>query len=730
MESLKKLRRLAKKNDWCFSFDLQDGYHCVSMFDVLGELFQCSALPFGCNDSPRVFVKFMKVLVERLRSPAAPKDRAELRRLKSGTVRRRWEVRRHAGGAQQTVGPRGARVLPYMDDFHLLEDSEEEADELWYRVERVLNRLGLRRNEKKGQWEPAQVVEHLGLEIDFLKGEFRVTSARLQKIYSKAIDLLCETSRKKRWGAKVKLTRQAFGDLEWWKRLRDACKWNGRKIWRCPTRAKLHTDASLMAWGGVLNLKQEARGVWEDDLRHLHITHLELEAVFKTVQAFLRELRGKVVRLYYNNQAVVAMLAHFTIRNPDLMRRMRRLWTLLDLNDIELQARYIRSEANEWADRLSRDTDVDDWKLNQRWFDWAQAEWGESTVDRFASEFSAQLPRYYAQWCIHRLECRAPTAPEPEPGVGEQLEVFWPLDDAWYQGTVAEVSAAGRHHITYVDGEEEWLLLSEELTRGVDRQPAEDEPDDVVPMQEQALGAAPRSNYDPKAWRFRDFCVGEGREWLAAAEETVRFYIAALLEKGGIRATSMQPSLSAINNYHEDMGYPGPAKGRGVSRAVKGMARLQVAAAQERRRRQENVLADDDGATVILTRDEAWQRAKPEQTPPTGVPSSYWRLPGERVNSAGSDTDLANKWLALALSTVGCVPPEGEHFSAHSTRKGVITCARAVGVAMEKVCFLRGWSQLSSAVQAYIDPTTVADDAMRSYFGWVAPQGVCAQELR
>ncbi|KAK3249393.1 hypothetical protein CYMTET_41168 [Cymbomonas tetramitiformis] len=96
IESLKKLRRLAKKHDWCFSFDLQDGYHCVGIdpdfqkymqFDVLSELFQCSALPFGWNDSPRVFVKFMKVLVECLRSPAAPKDRAELRRLKSGTVR-------------------------------------------------------------------------------------------------------------------------------------------------------------------------------------------------------------------------------------------------------------------------------------------------------------------------------------------------------------------------------------------------------------------------------------------------------------------------------------------------------------------------------------------------------------------------------------------------------------------------------------------------------------------
>eukprot|EP00854_Cymbomonas_tetramitiformis_P034166 gene34166-biopygen17779 len=72
--------------------------------------------------------------------------------------------------------------------------------------------------------------------------------------------------------------------------------WNGRHNWHSPARAKLHTDSSLF---------------------------------------------------------LVAMLFHFTSRNPELTWRMRRLWVLLDLNDIELQARYLRSEANEWGDRLS-----------------------------------------------------------------------------------------------------------------------------------------------------------------------------------------------------------------------------------------------------------------------------------------------------------------------------------------------------------------------------------------
>ncbi|KAK3287914.1 hypothetical protein CYMTET_4592 [Cymbomonas tetramitiformis] len=62
----------------------------------------------------------------------------------------------------------------------------------------------------------------------------------------------------------------------------------------------------MTAWGGVLNLKFPARGFWPDEMRNWHITHLELEAVYKTVQAFLKELESKVV---CDNHAVLAMLS-------------------------------------------------------------------------------------------------------------------------------------------------------------------------------------------------------------------------------------------------------------------------------------------------------------------------------------------------------------------------------------------------------------------------------------
>ncbi|KAK3280382.1 hypothetical protein CYMTET_11767 [Cymbomonas tetramitiformis] len=51
------------------------------------------------------------------------------------------------------------------------------------------------------------------------------------------------------------------------------------------------------------------------------------------------------------------------------------------------------------------------------------------------------------------------------------------------------------------------------------------------------------------------------------------------MNKEKYEANNMQPYLSAINIYHGVMGITGPAKGRAVSRAVKGMSGLQVQAA-------------------------------------------------------------------------------------------------------------------------------------------------------
>jgi hypothetical protein len=455
-ETLRKLKRMMAKGDWMISFDLQDGYHCISIHPdyrkymtfqlASGELIQMSGLPFGWNASPYVFCHVMKVMVRALRAPTFASTDDALQRLRrvpplrdKGTRRDRPDfphVVRPGGACRKGVASRGLRILPYMDDFLCVCRTRQEALAARDRIAYVLDSLGLARNPNKGVWEPCQQLEHLGLLVDAKRGLFLATPERLTKLRLLARDIICRGKHngrwisarklakftglaqslylaipparhylrelhsvlrgKKNWGSRVLLTAQAFRDLEWWQAMPE--RWNGRAIWRSPTNAKLHCDASLFAWGGVLNETVPARGFWGPKERGCSITELELEAVIRTVRTFLQHLRGKHVMLREDNMGVVGMLAHYSSRSPSIMRRLRQLWLLLDLNDIEISVRYIRSAANVWADALSRERDTEEWKLNPLVFSFLQQRYGPHTIDRFASQLSAQLPRYNSRW--------------------------------------------------------------------------------------------------------------------------------------------------------------------------------------------------------------------------------------------------------------------------------------------------------------------------------------------
>jgi hypothetical protein len=452
-ETLKNLRRLAKRNDWMFSFDLEDGYYAVALHpedrkfftvEVDGELFRFVGLPMGWNLSPYIFVKVMRTLVREMRSPDAPL---------TASIRRGGKVRRMQLKKQQ----KGMRVLPYMDDFLVLARTRREALRMRKRVEEILDRLGLRRNVKKGHWEVTQRLEHLGLEVDTAEGVFRVTSTRMSKINTLARHLITESKRRRRliparrlaqftglaqsvylavaparfylrelhsvtssrtgWGSLVRISKQAYRDLEWWAKVPQ--KWNGRQIWRSPATALMHCDASKTAWGGVLNEEIPARAFWNAAERKLHITHLELQAVYNSVRSFLPWIKGHNVLLREDNMAVVHILTNHTSRSRPLMALLRQLWFLCDINDIDIRAQYIRSAANVWADALSRDLDLDDWKLNPTEFQKKQVTWGPYLVDRFASHTSRQLPRYYSQYR------------DPESEGTNSLAHDWALADGW-----------------------------------------------------------------------------------------------------------------------------------------------------------------------------------------------------------------------------------------------------------------------------------------------------------
>jgi hypothetical protein len=115
----------------------------------------------------------------------------------------------------------------------------------------------------------------------------------------------------------------------------------------------MHCDTSGYGWGAVLNEQLEARGFRSHIDKHQHDPWDELEAVQLAVVSFLPLLRGRKVLLNEDNKAVVVVLSHLTSRSPTMMDELRKLWELIDTNNISVRARYVRSAANVWADKLS-----------------------------------------------------------------------------------------------------------------------------------------------------------------------------------------------------------------------------------------------------------------------------------------------------------------------------------------------------------------------------------------
>jgi hypothetical protein len=82
-----------------------------------------------------------------------------------------------------------------------------------------------------------------------------------------------------------------------------------------------------------------------------------------------------------------------------MMEELRRLWCLLNTNNINLRARYIRSATNVWTQKLSRHLDSDDLKLlDPVLFANLDARFGKHSIDRFAFALNTMLPRYNTMW--------------------------------------------------------------------------------------------------------------------------------------------------------------------------------------------------------------------------------------------------------------------------------------------------------------------------------------------
>ena len=125
---------------------------------------------------------------------------------------------------------------------------------------------------------------------------------------------------------------------------------------------------------------------------------LEMLAVKLAMQAFASHLRGCNFQIITDNQ----ICWHTLPKGSKILELNNLVKEILDLamelDAVMVDVLWIPSELNIIPDDLSRMVDVNDWTVRQQAWEAIVGMWPQLTVDRFADEWNAKLPRFNSRF--------------------------------------------------------------------------------------------------------------------------------------------------------------------------------------------------------------------------------------------------------------------------------------------------------------------------------------------
>jgi len=151
---LRDLADLSERSNNAVSYDMMSGYYHMGVHPVTrtflgffweGRYFVYNCIPFGLSTAPWVFSKVMRELVTHWRKS-------------------------------------GIRVLPYFDDFMLINSGFWQCARLARRVEKDFVKAGLKINAPKCSPVPAKQRRQLGSVVGFEEGKFQVPGDRFEAL--------------------------------------------------------------------------------------------------------------------------------------------------------------------------------------------------------------------------------------------------------------------------------------------------------------------------------------------------------------------------------------------------------------------------------------------------------------------------------------------------------------------------------------------------------------------
>ena len=140
-----------------------------------------------------------------------------------------------------------------------------------------------------------------------------------------------------------------------------------------------------------------AQGQWLPHESTCSSTWRELKAVHRVLESLADKLRNQRIRWFTDNQNVVRILSVGS-RNPVLQKETLAIFDASVAHQVRVEPEWIPREANQQADFIIRIIDHDDWSVHPDIFQRLERMWGPHTVDRFASFFNTQLPRFNSRF--------------------------------------------------------------------------------------------------------------------------------------------------------------------------------------------------------------------------------------------------------------------------------------------------------------------------------------------
>ena len=362
MEHLGKILPNVWQSMWATTLDIVDAFLAVLIakifrkyfcFHFNGQTFMFNQMPFGLTTAPWAFSRLMRP------------TKAFLRRL-------------------------GVTVSSFIDDFLNLAVTKDLAIQHNFWIKSVLTWLGFKINEKKSQQIPVQVIEYLGVEINFKELTIVLPETKVQKVLSLTRQSLGSATVTRRqleslvgllmFGHKMMpLGRMYINSIITWQNqhtrvysrdtqvkvnlqlLEALAPFRNRFILTSPQsfrRVKpsltLMTDASGSGWSGVL-LPYRVSDVWTCSERLNSINALEIMAMFNTVNFFKDSLQDIPIRILTDNTATLFCLKRMGSFRSIIMNSVCKKFLLLCHEyNIQFVAGHIEGALNVLADRGSR----------------------------------------------------------------------------------------------------------------------------------------------------------------------------------------------------------------------------------------------------------------------------------------------------------------------------------------------------------------------------------------